>query len=358
MRKPKQYKPKPKKKVTPRQRSGDYRIFVGAFPEGDKIEQIQQLREQIDWPTSQITPPHVTLAGTYWRTGQPSATGESVLIDKLTSLAPYLKPLTLHLGGIYTFGERVIYLGVLPTDEMLAIRNSLMAVMGKDKHRHFKPHLTLAMRLKDEAFAEALANLEQSEWVDGRFTTPIHQLRLMQRGPSDPAWRTIHTIPLATPAPKVTLRPVSETDLDHFFAHQQQPAGRQMAAFAAPDPSDWIAFMDHWHKIFLDRSIIIQTILVGDEVAGHVLCHSSFGEPEVGYWLDEAFWGQGIATAALRQFLPQLPDRPLRARVAQDNAASLRVLQKCGFVITGEDRGFAHARGEEIAEYLLTLANE
>ena len=196
MRKPKPYQPKPKKKITPRQRSGDYRIFVGAFPEGEKIAQIQQLREQIDWQTSQITPPHVTLAGTYWRTGQPNASSESLLIDKLTSLAPYLKPMTLQLGGIYTFGQRVIYLGVLPTDDMVAIRNSLMSVMGKDKHRQFKPHLTLAMRLKGEALGQTLAELAQSEWMDGRFTTPIHELRLMQRGPSDPAWRTIHTIPL------------------------------------------------------------------------------------------------------------------------------------------------------------------
>ena len=201
MRKPKPYKSKPKKKIIPRQRNGDYRIFVGAFPEGEQIEQIQALREQFDWKTSQITPPHVTLAGTYWRTGQPNATNEGLLIEKLTALAPYLKPLTLHLGGIYTFGQRVIYLGVQPTDNMLAIRNSLLSLMGKDKHRQFKPHLTLAMRLEGEPFSAALAELQQTEWENGRFTTPIHELRLMQRGPSDPAWRTIHTIPLTAQAP-------------------------------------------------------------------------------------------------------------------------------------------------------------
>lgn len=196
MRKPKPYRKKTQRKTTPRQRRGDYRIFVGAFPEGQKIMQVQQLREQLDWKTSQITAPHVTLAGSYWRTGQPNAANEGILIEKLTILAPYLKPLSLHLGGIYTFGRRVIYLGVLPTDEMLAIRNSLLGVMGQDKHRQFKPHLTLAMRLKGEKFNEALAELKESEWANGRFTTPIHELRLMQRGPEDPAWRTIHTIPL------------------------------------------------------------------------------------------------------------------------------------------------------------------
>jgi 2'-5' RNA ligase len=196
MRKPKPYKRKPKKQGKPRQRSGDYRIFVGAFPDGDKIAQIQQLREQIDPKTAQITPPHVTLAGTYWRVGQPTAANEAVLIKKLTALAPHLQPFSLQLGGIYTFGQRVIYLGVLPTDEIMTIRNSLLGVMGRDKHRQLKPHLTLAMRLKGAQFSETLADLKQSEWANGRFSTPIHELRLMLRGPKDPAWRIIHTLPL------------------------------------------------------------------------------------------------------------------------------------------------------------------
>jgi RimJ/RimL family protein N-acetyltransferase len=50
-----------------------------------------------------------------------------------------------------------------------------------------------------------------------------------------------------------------------------------------------------------------------------------------------------------------VPDRPLHARAAADNIASVRVLEKCGFVVTGHDRGFANARGTEIDEVLLTL---
>ena len=46
---------------------------------------------------------------------------------------------------------------------------------------------------------------------------------------------------------------------------------------------------------------------------------------------------------------------PLYARVAKDNAASIRVLDKCGFKLHDEDRGFANARGEEIEEYILIL---
>lgn len=66
-----------------------------------------------------------------------------------------------------------------------------------------------------------------------------------------------------------------------------------------------------------------------------------------------AHWGKGIATRALAAFLDLETRRPLEARVAQDNRASLRVLEKNGFSVVGTDRFFANARGEEIDEYVL-----
>ena len=156
----------------------------------------------------------------------------------------------------------------------------------------------------------------------------------------------------------VQLRDVVDADLPIFFAYQQEPTAVHMAAFTAKDPSDRAAFMTHWAKIRADHNITIQTILVQGEVAGSVLCYGPLGETEVSYWLGQAFWGKGIATAALQQFLGLVTERPLFARTAQDNIGSLRVLQKCGFVITGQDRGFAQARGTEIAEFILTLPDE
>ncbi|MDX2632903.1 GNAT family protein, partial [Streptomyces scabiei] len=44
-----------------------------------------------------------------------------------------------------------------------------------------------------------------------------------------------------------------------------------------------------------------------------------------------------------------------RARAAADNTGSIRVLQKCGFVVTGHDRGFARARDAETDEVVLIL---
>jgi RimJ/RimL family protein N-acetyltransferase len=80
-----------------------------------------------------------------------------------------------------------------------------------------------------------------------------------------------------------------------------------------------------------------------------------FDEPEIGYWIDKTYWGKGVATRALALFLEEIELRPLYARVAKDNQGSIRVLEKCGFIRHGEDKGFANARGAEVEEYILML---
>jgi hypothetical protein len=47
--------------------------------------------------------------------------------------------------------------------------------------------------------------------------------------------------------------------------------------------------------------------------------------------------------------------RPLHARVASDNVASRRVLEKCGFRVISTERSFAQARSAEIEEFVLRL---
>jgi RimJ/RimL family protein N-acetyltransferase len=157
--------------------------------------------------------------------------------------------------------------------------------------------------------------------------------------------------------PALELRDVREADLPTFFEHQQDKGAVSMIAFAIKDPADRSAFQERWTKILGDPSILKKTILVDGRVAGHLMCFERFGLSEVGYWLGRDYWGQGLATRALSAFLAQLPRRPLHARVAKDNLASLRVLEKCGFRITGEDKAFANARGTEVEEFILSLPN-
>lgn len=155
----------------------------------------------------------------------------------------------------------------------------------------------------------------------------------------------------------IHLRKVEENDLPIFFEHQGDPDANAMAAFTSKDPTNRDAFMEHWARIIDDEAIVIRTILCNEQVAGHVLSypHEDVRKPEVSYWLDKAYWGRGIATRALSAFLLLIQERPVYARVATDNAASLRVLEKCGFVRIGTNRDFANARGQEIEEILLQL---
>lgn len=153
----------------------------------------------------------------------------------------------------------------------------------------------------------------------------------------------------------VVLRDVIEADVLIFFEQQLDPAANQMAAFTAKDPADREAFATRWTRILGNDGIIKKTILCDGQVAGHVVIFEQFGNPAVSYWLGKGCWGRGIATRALSQFLGHVPTRPLYARAAKDNLASIRVLEKCGFRKAGEDRGFSNARGVEVEEFILKL---
>jgi RimJ/RimL family protein N-acetyltransferase len=156
-------------------------------------------------------------------------------------------------------------------------------------------------------------------------------------------------------ASAVVLREVVDADVPIFFEHQRDPAANRMAAFTAKDPHDRAAFDAKWAKNRADPAVTFRTILYEGQVAGYVasFLSSRTNKLEVCYWLGNEFWGRGIATEALAAFLQIVTTRPIYAGVAKDNAASIRVLQKCGFAICQHDRGFANARGEEIEEVLM-----
>jgi len=138
----------------------------------------------------------------------------------------------------------------------------------------------------------------------------------------------------ALPAPEtdlvidVTLRETIDEDLPILFQHQADPVASAMAAFPSRDEE---AFFAHWAKIRGDERVINRTILVDGTVVGGIASFLIEGERDVGYWIDRAEWGRGIASAALVAFLEVDCTRPLFARVAAHNAGSRRVLEKAGF---------------------------
>jgi RimJ/RimL family protein N-acetyltransferase len=150
----------------------------------------------------------------------------------------------------------------------------------------------------------------------------------------------------------VALRDVLEEDLPVFFEHQSDPEAAHMAAFPS---RGWDAFINHWHKILADPRTYNQTILYDGQVAGNIASFEMDDLREVGYWIGRAYWGKGIATRALAAFLEKDKTRPLYAHVAKHNIASRRVLEKCGFVVTGEHYSDPATGGDGIHEWILTL---
>ena len=144
----------------------------------------------------------------------------------------------------------------------------------------------------------------------------------------------------------VALRDVLDDDLPLLFEHQLDPDATAMAAFPARDRD---AFMAHWARIRLDKTVIVRSVLCEGQVVGNVVSWEHAGERLVGYWICKAHWGQGIASTALGAFLGEVSIRPLHARVAKHNVASKRVLEKCGFEVSGE------ATDGDVEEFLLVL---
>lgn len=150
----------------------------------------------------------------------------------------------------------------------------------------------------------------------------------------------------------VRLRDITQSDLPIFFEHQREPEANQMAAFPARDEE---AFYKHWAKIMASDTVYNQTILFNDQVAGNILSFEMEGETEIGYWIGKEFWGKGITTEALKQFLGQLKKRPLFSHVAKHNLASKRVLEKCRFQVIGEGKWNPFPNEPEVEEFVLKL---
>lgn len=158
----------------------------------------------------------------------------------------------------------------------------------------------------------------------------------------------------------IALRRVADTDLRVFFAHQLDTEACRMAAFTSDDPTDRAAFDAHWAKILAKDTVVVRTVVVRDglgaeRVAGHIASFMRGDEREVTYWIGREFWGRGVATRALELLLEEVIDRPIHGRAAADNAPSIRVMERCGFVEHRRERGFANARGEEIEELVMVL---
>ena len=99
---------------------------------------------------------------------------------------------------------------------------------------------------------------------------------------------------------------------------------------------------------------------VGGEAVGGISLHPGedverYGA-ELGYWLGESMWGRGVTTTAVRLVTAYaFAERGLLRVFALPftrNAASVRVLEKAGYIREGHLHGSAVKDGELLDQYL------
>lgn len=155
-----------------------------------------------------------------------------------------------------------------------------------------------------------------------------------------------------TTCDRVRLRPVEPGDLPRMYEMQLDPDSNRMAVTI---PRTRETFDAHWAKVLDDHLNTTRAVLLDGVMVGYISCFPLDGGDHVGYWIDRVYWGKGVASRALSLLLQEVTKRPLVASAATSNGASLRVLQKCGFVVEMVRHSPATDRYLECEEAVLAL---
>ena len=108
-----------------------------------------------------------------------------------------------------------------------------------------------------------------------------------------------------------------------------------------------------------DPTVITSVITHDDALVGVIdaaIKPASTAQPQrgyaIGYWLGQPYWGQGFMSEAARAFIAHVFEvtgvDTLYSGAVSDNAASLRVQEKLGFVHDGESMLYIPARRKEL----------
>jgi RimJ/RimL family protein N-acetyltransferase len=150
----------------------------------------------------------------------------------------------------------------------------------------------------------------------------------------------------------IHLRTIEPDDLPRLYEFNLDPDANRLAATV---PRSAEAFRAHWERILADPGTIARAISAGNVLAGSISCFNFDRLDYVGYWVAREFWGKGVASKALELLLNEVSLRPLYARAATTNRASLRVLEKCGFVVQSIHASPVNERFLECEEAFLVL---
>lgn len=128
---------------------------------------------------------------------------------------------------------------------------------------------------------------------------------------------------------------------------------------AGTRPRDRAAFEAVWEGILGGgpgaAGVTARVIIADGAMVGAINVFQQEGTDSIGYWIAREHWGRGIATRAIGLLIAEVATRPLYARVAVHNVASLRALERNGFVIAERYRTEATERYVACERLVLVL---
>ncbi len=164
--------------------------------------------------------------------------------------------------------------------------------------------------------------------------------------------------------PRITIRPFQRNDADSIARYANNFKIWLNLRDAFPHPYSTENALDFIRLASEKRPVCDFALEFAGEAVGAIgfipqneIYHKSF---EIGYWLGEPFWEQGLVTEAVRIFCAYIfENQPeivrLYARVFSHNPGSMRVLEKAGFQKEGILRQAIFKNGELRDEHCYAL---
>lgn len=127
--------------------------------------------------------------------------------------------------------------------------------------------------------------------------------------------------------------------------------------YTLEEATKWVAFMKNQQPL-TNFAITIDGQVCGG-IAADLMIDANSKTAEIGYWLAEPYWNRGIITAAVRLMtnyvFENLDVIRLQAGVFEKNSASMRVLEKAGYLKEGILRNALIKNGEVMDKHMYAI---
>ena len=228
-------------------------------------------------------------------------------------------------------------------EELSRIRNSTLVVAGnkdmiKEKHTRL-----IASSIPDAQ----LAIIPGDHFVANRNPKAFNEVVLRFLLPHRTESKSTLKFDGEMQTERIILRPWLESDAEALFKYASDPEVGSRAGW--PPHKSVEESLEIIRTVFKDTTNTWAIVLkeTGEAIGAmgygpSCQCNlpSREGEPLIGYWVGRPYWNQGICTEALRLMLDHIRrTTDINSLISGhfiDNPASGRVMEKCGFVPTGE----------------------